>query len=60
MQLVNDVNRIYNRISVGGFVTTECWLHCENFGHWHKVLEQNLTEVGFEPTPEDQCLKLAP
>ena len=22
--------------------------------------EKHLTEVGFEPTPEDQCLKLAP
>jgi hypothetical protein len=22
--------------------------------------EKHMTEVGFEPTPEDQCLKLAP
>jgi hypothetical protein len=28
--------------------------------HKHKNKKHMLSEVGFEPTPEDQCLKLAP
>ena len=42
------------------FLSRSAGCIARNFGHWHNVLGQNLTEVGFEPTPEDQCLKLAP
>ena len=39
------------------FVKITYYIH---LGYLMHALAKELTYVGFEPTPEDQCLKLAP